>query len=167
MTSSISHSIKHRQVAKDIFYTPDAVAKKHISLVPSIDSDLWLDPFRGKGAYYDHFPSEVKEWNEIEEGRDFFTYEGKPDVICSNPPYSLIDRVLQKSVELRPRVISYLLLHGALTPKRLEFLNGAGYGLTGIYITKVYSWYGMTEAYTFEKAKENLALITYDRIVHR
>lgn len=167
MRSSTSRSIMHRPVAKDVFYTPAAVAKTHISLLPHSAADLWLDPFRGKGSYYDHFPSENKDWAEIEEDRDFFAYEGKPDIICSNPPYSMIDRVLEASVALQPRIISYLLLHGALTPKRLEFLNAAGYGLTGIYITKVYSWYGMTEAYTFERGKENMAHVTYDRIVHR
>lgn len=167
MTSSISHSIKHREVAKDVFYTPEAVAKKHISLIPSMDKDIWLDPFRGKGIYYDHFPTESKEWCEITDGNDFFTYQGTPNVICSNPPYSLLDKVFQKSIELQPRVISYLLLYGAMTPRRMELFNEAGYGITGMYITKVYKWYGMTEAYTFEKGKPNIATISYDRIVHR
>lgn len=167
MTSSISHSIKHREIAKDVFYTPEAVAKKHISLIPSINTDIWLDPFRGKGIYYDHFPTESKEWCEITDGNDFFEYRGNPDVICSNPPYSLLDKVFQKSIELQPRIISYLLLHGAMTPRRIEMFNEQGYGLTGIYITKVYKWYGMAEAYTFEKGKSNTATISYDRIVHK
>jgi len=75
MTSSISHSIKHRTVAKDVFYTPEAVAKKHISLIHHTN-DVWLDPFRGKGIYYDHFPTESKQWCEIEDDQDFFTYQG-------------------------------------------------------------------------------------------
>ncbi|NBW38392.1 MAG: hypothetical protein EBR30_25885 [Cytophagia bacterium] len=119
MTSSISHSIKHRTIAKDVFYTPEAVAKKHISLISSTTNDLWLDPFRGKGIYYDHFP-ESKEWCEITDDRDFFSYDGKPDVICSNPPYSILDKVFQKSIDLQPRIVSYLLLHGAMTPRRIE-----------------------------------------------
>lgn len=167
MSARISHSIKERTVAKDVFYTPQAVAETHISLIPSIDDDVWLDPFRGKGIYYNHFPTESKEWCEISDGRDFFTYQGAPTVICSNPPYSILDKVFEKSIELKPRIISYLLLHGAMTPKRMELFNDAGYGLTGIYITKVYQWYGMTEAYVFEKGKANVAHITYDRIVHR
>ena len=166
MRSSISRSIKNRTTAKDVFYTPEAVALKHISLIPSMDTDLWLDPFRGKGIYYDNFTTYSKEWCEIAEDRDFFTYEGSPDIICSNPPYSILDQVFQKSIELRPRIISYLLLHGAMTPRRMEMFNDAGYGLISIHTTKVYKWYGMAESYTFEKGKSNLASITYDRIVH-
>lgn len=164
--SSISRSIKQRTVARDVFYTPEAVAKKHISLIPHSDNDTWLDPFRGKGVYHDHFPTESKDWCEIEDGRDFLTYEGTPTVICSNPPYSILDEVFKKSFALQPRVISYLLLHGAMTPRRMEMFNEAGYGLVGIYTTKIYKWYGFVEAYTFEKGKPNVASIVYDRIVH-
>lgn len=167
MSAAISHSIKHRTIAKDVFYTPEAVAKKHISLISTVDNEVWLDPFRGKAIYHDNFPTESKEWCEITDGNDFFEYHGTPNVICSNPPYSLLDKVFQKSIDLNPRVISYLLLHGAMTPRRIEMFNNAGYGLVSIYITKVYKWYGMAEAYTFEKGKPNMASITYDRIVHK
>ena len=166
MTSKTSHAIKNRSVAKDVFYTPEAVAKRHISLISLAGSDTWLDPFRGKGIYYDNFP-ESKDWCEIEDGKDFFSYVGTPSIICSNPPYSLLDKVFEKSIELKPRIISYLLLHGAMTPRRMEMFNEAGYGLTSIYITKVYKWYGMAEAYTFEYGKPNVASITYDRVVHK
>jgi hypothetical protein len=131
-----------------------------------MSGDVWLDPFRGKGIYYDHFPTENREWCEITEDRDFFTYEGSPDIICSNPPYSLLDQVFQKSIALEPRIISYLLLHGAMTPRRMEIFNDAGYGLISIHTTKVYKWYGMAETYTFQKGSPNVASITYDRIVH-
>jgi hypothetical protein len=167
MSSSISHSIKHRTNAKDVFYTPSAVARQHISLIPVVDGEVWFDGFRGKSIYYDNFPCQTKDWCEIADSKDFFTYTGKVDVICTNPPYSLLDKVFVKSIELKPRVISYLLLHGAMTPKRMKLFNDAGYGLTSIYITKVFKWYGMAEAYTFEKDKPNVATITYDRIVHR
>lgn len=167
MTSQISHAIKHRTIAKDIFYTPEAVAKTHISLISFVDGEIWLDPFRGKGIYYNNFTTESKNWCEIMDDKDFFIYEGKTDIICSNPPYSLLDKVFEKSIKLKPRIISYLLLHGSMTPRRIEMFNKAGYGLVNIYITKVYKWYGMAEAYTFEKSKPNIASIIYDRVVHK
>ena len=168
MSSSISHSIKHRASPKDVFYTPEAVVRTQISMIPVKDDDVWFDPFYGAGVYFSNFPTESRVWTEIEKGKDFFAYEGKVDVICSNPPYSMIDAVLKKSVELGPSVISYLLLHGAMTPKRMEFMKAAGYGLTGIYTCKVFKWYGMAEAYTFTKgAGWDSCKIVYDRIVHR
>jgi hypothetical protein len=168
MSASISHAIKHRASPKDVFYTPPAVVATQISHIAHLPEDKWFDPFYGAGVYHDHFPTENKEWTEIAKGKDFFTYEGTPDIICSNPPYSMIDAVLAKSVALKPRVISYLLLHGAMTPKRMEFMKAAGYGLTAIYTCKVFKWYGMAEAYTFTRgAPWDRCAIHYDRIVHR
>jgi hypothetical protein len=187
MSSNVSHSIKSRKIPKDVFYTPKAVAQTHISLIPTTDEEVWYDPFRGNGAYYNQFPAaNPKEWCELLRDRNFFTpleYMARtvsaddphvsipmrnPDVICSNPPFSILDRVLQHSIDLKPRIISYLLLHGAMTPKRMELLNRAGYGLVAIYTCKVYAWYGMAEAYVFERGKDNDSCrIRYDRIVHR
>lgn len=165
----MSHAIKHRKNAKDEFYTPEAVAKMHIGLIPTAGKDdFWFDPFYGKGAYYNNFPTTFKNWSEIALGSDFFDCTLKPTIICSNPPYSILDEVFQKSVELAPRVISYLLLHGAMTPKRMEFFRENGYGLVSIYTTKVFQWYGMSEAYTFVKGADwNHCRIVFDRIVHR
>jgi hypothetical protein len=169
MNPQTSHDIKHRAEPKDVFYTPLSVAKKHISLIQAKADDVWYDPFAGKKVYYDNFPSERKEWAEITEGRDFFAEECFPDIICSNPPYSCIDEVLQRSVDLKPRIISYLLLEGKMTPKRIEFMNQNGYSLSGMYMCKVFSWYGMAVAYTFTQMEnpDNLCKIEYDRIVHR
>ena len=169
MNTSTSHSIKHRKIAKDVFYTPEAVAKTHIASITTSPDDMWFDPFAGKKIYHDNFPTDKKDWTEISDGKDFFTYDGRVDVICSNPPYSIIDRVLEHSVKLQPRVISYLLLEGKITPKRMEYMNSKGYSLTGMYMCKVYSWYGMAVAYTFTKmaSPTNEVKMIYDRIVHR
>ena len=53
--------------------------------------------------------------------------------ICSNPPVSLIYRWLEKSVELKPEVISYLIPIYAPTPVRLELMERAGYYLVDIH----------------------------------
>lgn len=170
MDSNISHAIKHRTTAKDVFYTPLSVVKKHIETIDSTPTDKWYDPFAGEHIYYDNFPSDNKDYSEISENKDFFTYNEPVDIICTNPPYSIVDKVLEHSVKLNPRVISYLLLEGKMTPKRIEYLNSKGYSMTGMYMCKVYKWYGMAVAYTFTKVKGNprndLKLV-YDRIVHR
>ena len=169
MSSQTSHKIKQRSEAKDVFYTPLSVVKKHISLIDSKQEDIWYDPFAGMHIYLDNFPSTKKEYSEISEGKDFFTFDKKVDIICTNPPYSCVDAVLEKSVSLNPRIISYLLLEGKLTPKRMEYMNANGYSLSGMYMCKVYSWYGMAVAYTFTKMEspDNVCSFVYDRIVHR
>ena len=166
MNSSISHNIKHRKVAKDVFITPSLLAKSHIEMIPQKRGDLWLDPCRYSkdGSYYSQFPDE-KDWCEITEKKDFLNYKGKPDIICGNPPYSMLDKWFTKSIELNPRVISYLIGIGNLTARRLEMFDKAGYGLTKIKMLKVFSWYGMSILVVWEKGKKQI--IDYDRKIWR
>jgi hypothetical protein len=165
MDTSISHNIKHRQSPNDVFYTPPAVVDIHLSMIEHYPGDTWLDPFKGKGAYFDKYPSDLKNWCEISEGRDFFAYNEQIDVIVSNPPYSLIDDVLEHSVELGARVISYLIGQNNLTARRIEYMNKKGYGLAKLHMTKIYKWYGLSYIVVFEKGASNC--ISYDRVVHR
>ena len=132
------HGVKRREKANDVVGTPKEVAKEHIAATKAhLDFSnkpvVWYDPFRFSrdGSYYKHFPKEhQKKWAEIIEGKDFFEYDPGPvDVICSNPPFSLVDLVLKQSVLLQPQIISYLLNFSAGTAKRMEFMNQHGYRL--------------------------------------
>ena len=165
MTARVSHSIKGRASANDVFYTPLLLSRFQIERVPARAGDRWLDPFKGLGSYYDQFPTDTKDWAEITEVRDFFEYAGEVDVICSNPPYSLINDVFEKSVALNPRVISFLIGQGNLTPKRIEFMNAHGYALTFLHMCKVFKWYGLSYIVQFEKDGHNC--LSYDRTVWR
>lgn len=166
MSSAISRSIKNRDYPKDVFYTPKTVVKEHLELIIeySKDGDKWFDPFYGGGVYYESFPTENKDFTEIAMGKDFFTYENKIDIIVSNPPYSMIDKVLEHSVKLNPKVISYFIGMGNLTTKRIKYMNDMGYGLAKLHMTKVYKWYGMSFIVVFVKGDKNC--ISYDRKVH-
>jgi hypothetical protein len=164
MKSSISTKIKQRTTPNDVFITPPKLAKVGISMIDCKESDIWFDPFKNDGSYYNQFPENFpKKWCEILEGKDFFDFDEPIDIISSNPPYSMIDEVLSKSVELKPRVIQYLLGINNLTPKRLEFMENNNYGLTKIHLCKVFKWYGMSCIFQFEKGQKSI--ITYDRIV--
>ena len=88
---------KERSTA-DIVYTPGDLAAECVSLIPVVPGQLWLDPFKGGGAFYDRYPAAVsKDWDEIREGKDFFRRRGESvDWVVSNPPYSEFEKVLQK-----------------------------------------------------------------------
>ena len=167
MTSQISTKIKKRKVANDIFITPRQLAKIHIDLIPVNPNDIWYDPFKNNGSYFDQFPTNLKLWSEILDGKDFFKFNKQVDIICSNPPYSMIDDVLKKSIALKPRIISYLIGQNNFTLRRLELMNRNNYGLTTIYMTKVYKWYGFSQIVIFEKNKANMKGYNYDRQVWR
>lgn len=158
MRSESSHNIKKRDLPNDVFITPLGLSKRAIELVGTSDG-LWLDPFKATGSYYNQFPTDNKVYTEITEGIDFFDFKQNVDVICSNPPYSLMDKVLQHSINLNPKIINYLIGIGNLTAKRIELMNTNGYFITKMEMCKVWKWYGMSVIVQFEKGKENIISI--------
>jgi hypothetical protein len=155
-------------VANDVFITPRELAKSHIDFIDSLGNDVWLDPcrFNANGSYYSQFTATETRWCEILEGRDFFTTHLKPvDVICCNPPYSILDRFFARCIELGPRVCSFLLGVQNLTARRIEMFADAGYGITKLKMLKIYQWYGMSYIVVFEKGGESIMHI--DRKVYR
>jgi hypothetical protein len=123
MSSSISRNIKHRETPNDVFITPIELAKQHINMINYKENEIWLDPFKNSGVYFNNFPSSNNLWCEILEQKDFFEFDKQVDIICSNPPYSLMDKVLEKSISLKPRIISYLIGIGNLTSRRIEMME--------------------------------------------
>ena len=168
MNAKISHAIKYRKTANDTFYTPTELVNNHLNYIKEYveDGDVIYDPFFGNGRYYNNFKNHFKnnsfEYTEIEMGLDFFDFNKKIDVICSNAPYSILDKVFEKSIELNPHTISYLIGHINLTPKRIDMMNKAGYYLSKSYITQVHKWYGRTMIVVFTK-KCNKNSIDFDR----
>jgi hypothetical protein len=155
MDSNNGHKIKNRSKGNDVFLTPIKLAKKHIDIIEYKDTDIWYDPFKNSGNYYNQYPNDNKEWSEILDGKDFFEFDKKVDIICSNPPYSMINKVLEKSINLNPRIISYLIGVNNLTTKRIETMNKAGYGLKKMVMLKVHEWFGMSFIVVFEKGCDN------------
>jgi len=169
--TEITRDIKKRENPKDVFITPLPLAKKQIDFVKvwscCNDDDMWFDPFRNNGSYYNQFPSGCrKDWTEILDNKDFFKYEKPITIIASNPPYSILDKVIKKSIELKPRIISYLIGFHNLTARRMEMFNNAGYKLVGMHMCKVYKWFGMSVIVQFERTEGN-NIISYDRTVWR
>ncbi len=164
MNSKISHNIKKRETPKDIFITPKPLALTHINMIDNkYNNKIWYDPFRNSGNYYSQFPTHKKEWSEILDGKDFFEFNKNIDVICSNPPYSMIDKILEKCVSLNPDVISFLLGINNLTSKRIEYMENNNYHITKLHMCKVWKWYGMSLIIVWEKNKN--PILTYDRVV--
>ena len=78
------HQIGQRckQRKNDVWATPPELAKKHIDWVAeqvgAVDREVWLEPFRFSGIYFNQFPPNVTaEWCEILDGRDFFDFNGR------------------------------------------------------------------------------------------
>ena len=164
--ASRANKIRYRKTANDIFITPLELAKKHIDMIDVREGELWLDPCKNNGSYYNQFPENVdKDYCEILEDKDFFSYEGEPDVIIQNPPYSILNDWFQKNIDLNPRVVSMLIGIHNLTLKRWRMMEKAGYGITKFRLLKVKEWFGLSLLIVFEKGKKNI--IEYDDITYK
>ncbi len=163
MNIKIADKIKKRDVPKDVFITPEDLSKFAISMIDHKKNDIWLDPFRNSGNYYNNFPSDFKEWCEILENKDFFDFEKPVNIICSNPPYSCLDKVLKHSIKLNAHTIQYLIGFHNLTARRIELMEQNNYYITKLHFCKVYKWFGMSCIVQFEKNKKSI--ISFDRKV--
>lgn len=192
MSSTISHQIKNRKVAQDVFITPKELAILQIMKTQEIMNKClkktysrrninWYDPFRNSGNYYNNFPmgkGNGKCWAEILEGKDFFKslYSNRLATACvSNPPYSLTDKILEELTSKYTilNCISLLLPDHAITPRRLEMMEVAGWRLVYQEKCKVYKWYGMTSMCIWLKTEQvkkpyqECMIMNYNRRVWR
>lgn len=63
-----------------------------------------LEPCRGSGSFYNTLPDGTL-WCEITEGVDFFNFEGHVDWLITNPPYSIFDKWLDKSLDTADNLV--------------------------------------------------------------
>ncbi len=152
---AIAHRIKRRETPQDVFYTPTELVKSHLRDCQPYykEGDVVFDPFYGKGAYYnlydEFFPNCKKEFTEIAMGKDFFAYDGKPDIVVSNPPFSLMTKVIQHLFTLRPKCLSLLMGSLNMTHTRMRMMDEAGYALVSIRVENVQHWFGSTYLLTW------------------
>lgn len=165
--SSVGHAIRWDRRGggeRDDFATPDALARTCVGMVPITPADTACDPFRGGGAFHRNLPV-GSGWFEIKDGRDFFASDTAYDWLVSNPPYSRIDDVLSRSADVSVKGFGYLLAAHAVTPRRIEAMESAGFGLAIIHLCKVFRWYGMSAFCLWLRGAKSV--VTYDRTVWR
>ena len=135
--------------------TPVALAQALISLVPLEPHDTLYDPFKGEGAFYDHFPEgHSKDWSEITQGRNYEDYLGEYDWVITNPPFQLEKRgkrvnsiwlLLDYYSQRAKKGIAFLCndnLPSTLTPRRIAILEGRGFFIESIVVCNVKRWRG-------------------------
>ncbi len=140
--------------ANDIVYTPIKLVERHIEHIKDLvePNDIIYESFSGDGRYVkqlrEKFQNKIVE-TEIQNNTDFFNFYEPVDIIISNPPYSCMDKVLEKSVKLNPRIISYLIGYLNFTPKRIAYMNANGYFIEKILMCRVRGWFGISCIITF------------------
>ena len=115
------------------------------------EGDLWLDSSKNSGSFYNQFPTDNKEYCEILEGKDFFEYNKQVDIISQNPPYSILNKWIDKCISITNKEIGLLIGINNLTAKRIETFNKSGFYLKSYIMFKVFEWFGMSCYVIFSK----------------
>ena len=122
-----------------------------------------LDPCRGAGVFYNNLPKCKKDWCEITEGRDFFEYKEKVDLVISNPPFSMWNKWLDHTCEITDR-FCYLIGAMNLTDHRIRELHKNGFGITAIRWVRVDWWFSHSLIILVERNKPSV--ITVSDVIH-
>jgi hypothetical protein len=157
--------MRYTQKPKDVYYTPEGLARELIELVPLKEYDEVIDASAGKDVFYNNYPLYVvRSRAEIEDGIDFFSINRCFDWSVTNPPFSKIDDFLKHSLKICRKGFAYVLPVHAITTRRLEYIENAGFGLTHVKLFKVKEWFGISSFCIFEKGKKSI--IDYTRKIH-
>jgi hypothetical protein len=93
-------------IPRELYPTPLTTVDALLQTINFRPTDTFLEPCRGTDAIYGkvNLPESQKVWAEIDMGVDYLgTDFGKVDVIITNPPFTLTEEFLRKSLsELAP-----------------------------------------------------------------
>lgn len=153
MLNNAANSSRNRK--NDVIYTPKPVAMKMIEICNITPDMKVLDPCYGGGVFYDNLPECDKHWCEIEKGKDFFAETQRYDLIIGNPPYSLWDKWIDKTIQITDK-FCYVFGYLNFTPSRIQRLIDAGWGITHITMVKINYWFGISIIVLFEKNKPSI-----------
>jgi hypothetical protein len=129
MSSTNGNVIEH-----ELYPTPAASVAALLSRLKLRGNERFCEPCRAEGAIYNavQLPEQQKDWAEIRQGRDYLAtrWEYPFDLIITNPPFSLTEQFLEKSLtELAPDgTLAYLQRLNYLgSIKRVEFWKRIGF----------------------------------------
>ena len=161
-SKKVLESIKARKVPNDVFFTPKSLALEMIEMCNITPDMKVLDPCKGAGVFYDNLPECKKDWCEITDGKDFFEYNDKVDLVISNPPFSMWNRWLDHTCEITDK-FCYIMGVMNLTDNRICELHKKGFGITAIRWLKVDWWFGHSLVIIVERNKPSIITVSDKR----
>lgn len=102
--------VKIGRIDKDAYQTPSWVVEALMKYIYFKPDYTFLEPCVGEGNIINNIPLKDKMWCEINEGIDYLKIDIKNhvDIIITNPPFSLAQEFLIKSLREAP-FVAYLL----------------------------------------------------------
>lgn len=114
----------------DVVMTPIPLAK---ALIEHFNPQgKGLEPCCGTGNILQFLNK--ADWCEVSKGKDFFDYNKKVDYIFTNPPWSMIRKFLQHSMELADNIYFLFTINHLWTKARLRDIRENNFGVKEICI---------------------------------
>ena len=155
---------------KDGFhYTPEEITKQLLKNIEFNDGDSVLETCRGGGAFWKHLPPNIiKDFCEIDDGKDFFQYNTPTDISIANPPYrmeidgqrvNIVNKWMNHQFSITNKECWFLLngkMWSSITPVRLKKWKLLGWNMCFMKILSIKKWYGRYYWVCFSKAKPSI-----------
>jgi hypothetical protein len=105
-------------INQEFYPTPEYSTKAILKEINFDKVNTFLEPCKGLGHIYDLIPVTNKSYCELSEGKDYLkTKVDKADLILTNPPFSLAQEFIKKSLQESNTVIML---------QRINFLGSKG-----------------------------------------
>lgn len=152
---------KHHHSDRDRIYTPESLAKTLINKVPFSENDSWCDPCFGTGVFYHNFPTNNKDYYEIDLGKNFLSCMKRYDWVVTNIPFSKPKEFIFKMAECCNKGFGILCLANSMTATRLKKLESIGLFMHNMTILYVKDWgFGYrTDFYVFTRERNGIETI--------
>jgi len=152
-----------KENGKSIVMTNPEMAKYLIGRINFKDNELVCEPAKGDGAFFNNLPPNViKNWYEINEGKDYLTGETVlVNTTLSNPPFvprKLFWNFMLRAMETTTDRIFWLINIASMnvfTPKRLRIMKEKGWSISNQHIVADKRWYGRYCWLEINKEKNN------------
>jgi len=73
------------------------------------------------------------------------------DWVVTNPPYSILDKIFKKLVTICNKGFTLLLSIHNITPKRIDEIEKAGFGIRLMHMVRVKRWFGFHVIVVWER----------------
>lgn len=113
--------------ARDSYQTPKYTIESLLDVLDLTDVKSFIEPCKGDGNIYNMVNVPIKDYAEIEEGRDYLEYkpiQEKFDVLITNPPFTYAQEFIDKSLSESDSVWYLLRLNYLGSEKRSEWWYG-------------------------------------------
>ena len=151
-------------------YTPLEICKKLLLDLDFKEDEETLEPCIGRDKNFYNLIPYKKDWGEIEEGRDIFTYEFNRtfNKIILNPPYK--DNETKKNIGMlfifkclelcsdECWCLCNNAMFNSLTPIRLNKIKDMGFGISFMRILNINIWYGRYYWICFKKDCDSILI---------